>query len=168
MSRTIRVKDTDRNGILTIESNATTFGQLRDQLSSDNGVSFNNKRVIVRETRVTLDSLEAQLPEGSFTIYLMPEKSKAGADYSNLTFHQLRSFCSSLGLPANGVSREQMETSLEQHYGTTTQDEVNPDIARAVSLIEEALDILRGAEGFSSEDQSIIDDFNALRQELGL
>lgn len=162
MSRTVKVKDTDRSGLLTFEVNATTFGELKTELSSS--ISFDNKRAIVRETRVTLDSSQAVLPEGSFTLYLMPEKSKAGADWSSFSFHQLRSFCSSVGLPANGVSRDQMEAALAAHYAEPEVSTTN--VERAIALIEEAIEILRVQE--VSEADDVEADFNQLRAELGL
>lgn len=165
MSRTVRIKDTDRSGLLTFQINATTFGELKDEITSlDSSLSFSNKRAIVRETRVTLDSSEAVLPEGSFTLYLMPEKSKAGADWSSFSFHQLRSFCSSVGLPANGVTREQMEASLSAHYAESETS--TPDVERAISLIEEAIAILRGEDNEQVDD--IEEDFATLRIQLGL
>lgn len=165
MSRTVRIKDTDRSGLLTFQVNATTFGQLKDEITSlDSSLSFSNKRAIVRETRVTLDSSEAVLPEGSFTLYLMPEKSKAGADWSSFSFHQLHSFCSSVGLPANGVTREQMEASLSAHYAESETS--TTDVERAISLIEEAIAILRGED--NAEVDEIEQDFATLRIQLGL
>ncbi len=61
----------------TIQSQSTKWGALQRDLEGY-GVQHDGMKAIVGETRNTLESSEAQLPEGDFTLYLMQKKSKAG------------------------------------------------------------------------------------------
>lgn len=61
----------------TIETSATTFGALQTDLNSA-GVSVENMRAVIGETKVTLEHPDAALPEGDFKIFLLPIKTKSG------------------------------------------------------------------------------------------
>ena len=61
----------------TIETSATTFGALQTDLNSA-GVSIENMRAVIGETKVTLEHPDAALPEGDFKIFLLPIKTKSG------------------------------------------------------------------------------------------
>lgn len=56
-------------------TSARTWGELQRMLKGD----VSNKRCVVRETKNTLESSEAVLPEGDFVIFAYPKESKAGA-----------------------------------------------------------------------------------------
>lgn len=60
----------------SFESDATTYGQIKNEL----GVAPGSMKVVVRETKVTLEADDAVLPEGDFTLYLFPGKVKSGWD----------------------------------------------------------------------------------------
>jgi len=59
------------------QSSAKTWGQLKDELSA-HGINTNGMTSIVGETDTTLDLSSAALPEGEFTLFLMPSKVKSG------------------------------------------------------------------------------------------
>lgn len=71
-------------------TNARTFGELINDLSS-NGIEYNSGNMkAILGTRVTLESREAQLPEGNFQLFLLPKKTKSGRitiydNYENLS-----------------------------------------------------------------------------------
>lgn len=78
MDRIINVFSTQTNDKKEIKgSTATTWGQLKAEVERL-GFSTSSMKVIVRESRVTLEDAGAQLPEGSFTLFLMPTKVKSG------------------------------------------------------------------------------------------
>lgn len=61
-----------------IETSATTWGALKDQLENK-GIPVNNMRAIIGETKVTLESSAAILPvDFDFTLFLSPTKVKSG------------------------------------------------------------------------------------------
>lgn len=60
-----------------VSTSATTWGELQRELPGS--LSVSNKRVVVRETKNTLESSEALLPAGDFVLFAYPKESKAGA-----------------------------------------------------------------------------------------
>ena len=61
-----------------IESDATTWGQLKKAVEEAIMNSVTTVKAVVRETRNTLDNDDAVLPSGEFTIFLLPVKVKSG------------------------------------------------------------------------------------------
>jgi hypothetical protein len=116
--RTIRVISTQSDRAQSIESSASTWGELQSALS---GIisNVNDMKAIVRETRVSLESPEAQLPEGNFTVILSMKKIASGNEtrYSDSQLKELRTKLNNLfndlldededENPANGISAEE-------------------------------------------------------------
>jgi len=75
-ARKIIVFDSQTSMKKELISTATVWGDLK----AESEMSFENKKVVVKETRVTLENDAAVLPEGEFTVYLFQEKSKYGND----------------------------------------------------------------------------------------
>ena len=61
----------------------TTWGQLKQHPSVVDHVG-GNVEAVLRQGNVTLSREDAQLPEGDFTIFLVPTKNKAGNSYAEL------------------------------------------------------------------------------------
>lgn len=72
-----------------VDANVSTWGELKDVLSN-NGISYSGMKAVIGETKVTLESSSAQLPEGDFTLFLMPKKTKSGVDHSGLGYREIR------------------------------------------------------------------------------
>jgi len=116
--RTIRVISTQSDRAQSIESAASTWGELQSALS---GIisNVNDMKAIVRETRVSLESPEAQLPEGNFTVILSMKKIASGNEtrYSDSQLKELRTKLNNLfndlldededETPVNGISAEE-------------------------------------------------------------
>jgi hypothetical protein len=66
-----------------INTEAVKWGQLIDDLSR-NAISYNSggMKAVVGETEVTLESNDAVLPTGNFTLFLLPQKVKSGLEES--------------------------------------------------------------------------------------
>lgn len=73
--RKVTVVSTQANERNEINSDATTWGALRNEISH---LMTGEMKVTVRETRVDLSHEEAELPTGDFTIFLFPSKVKSG------------------------------------------------------------------------------------------
>jgi hypothetical protein len=73
--RNINVYSTTANSTSTVNSAATTWGELKNELGS---LVNDDMKVTVRETRNDLVDNNAILPEGAFTIFLFPGKVKSG------------------------------------------------------------------------------------------
>ena len=116
--RTIRVISTQSDRAQSIESAASTWGELQSALS---GIisNVNDMKAIVRETRVSLESSEAQLPEGNFTVILSMKKIASGNEtrYTDSQLKELRTKLNNLfndlleededETPVNGISAEE-------------------------------------------------------------
>lgn len=92
--RTIRVISSQSDRAKSVESAATTWSQLQSDLSSHIS-DIQNMKAIVRETRVSLESPEAQLPEGNFTVILSMKKIASGSNdngtrYTDSQIRELR------------------------------------------------------------------------------
>lgn len=73
--RTVTILFTQTSTRETVTTSAQTWGELQRELSGN----IANKRIVVRETKNTLESTEAQLPAGNFVLFAYPKESKAGA-----------------------------------------------------------------------------------------
>lgn len=92
--RTIRVISSQSDRAKTVESAATTWSQLQSDLSAHIS-DIGNMKAIIRETRVSLESPEAQLPEGNFTVILSMKKIASGSNdngtrYTDSQIRELR------------------------------------------------------------------------------
>lgn len=76
--RTITIASTAKSGVKTLQSEAVTYGALKDALRGEYG-DLDKMRAVVRETRNDLTSDDAILPEDAFTLLLTPKQIKAGA-----------------------------------------------------------------------------------------
>lgn len=76
MSRVVTIRHEGLNERKTINTSATTWGELKPQIE---GVyNLKDLKVILKQTKATLDIPGAVLPEDDFTIYLMVSKVKSG------------------------------------------------------------------------------------------
>lgn len=75
--RKITVISTSKSQPTTFESEATTYGQLKDSLREFGDLG--KLRVVVKETKSTLELDDAVLPQTDFTLFLTAKQIKAGA-----------------------------------------------------------------------------------------
>jgi hypothetical protein len=115
--RTVRIISTQSDSVKSHESSATTWGQLREELSGMfSGVS--DMKAIVRETRVTLEAAEAALPEGDFTVILSMKKIASGSTrYNHSQLKELRT-------KINNLFNDLLEEDFNE-----TQEEVVPSLS---------------------------------------
>lgn len=114
--RTIRVLYTQEGRKDTFITDIMTWEQLEDMLiekavDSGNSLNFSRKEVVVKETKNSLVSPDALLPQGDFTLYVYPKESKSGMispatvkeALSSLNRDKLRQIVSDMNkvLPAN-------------------------------------------------------------------
>lgn len=88
--RTIKIVVTSTATVKTYESNATTYGELLDQIGTD--IDMSNVKATVRETRNSLDREDALLPEGPFHIFLRAAKNEAGIDFHALEYKEMKAW----------------------------------------------------------------------------
>lgn len=73
----------------TFDSDAKTWGELKSTLENE-GFDLGNLAATESINRTDLAHKDAVLPEGDFTIFLRPTKTKSGADYASMSYKDLR------------------------------------------------------------------------------
>lgn len=118
--RTVRIISTQSDSVKNHETSATTWGQLREELSGMfSGVS--DMKAIVRETRVTLEAAEAALPEGNFTIILSMKKIASGATRYNTS--QLKELRTKINNLFTDLLEEDFSESEEEDGSSLSNEE---------------------------------------------
>jgi hypothetical protein len=75
--RKIITYNTLGENMVEVNSSATVWGELQTDLTRA-GVRFEGLRAMTNPGQVTLESLQAELPEGEFQLFLMSQKVKSG------------------------------------------------------------------------------------------
>jgi hypothetical protein len=92
-ARSIKIYST--SGTKTeIESSATTWSELKKDLNANN-IAFKGLKAQT-STQVTLELGNAQLPNHKFVLFLTPQKTKSGMDYSNMAYKDCRATIKSI------------------------------------------------------------------------
>lgn len=177
MKRLVRVKNSFQSGIQTHEvDNVNTFGELVQKLNLD----IDGMRVVVRETRNTLEHDDAILPDGDFTLYIMPSKTKSGANYEDMGFHELRKLCRERGLHHNHKTRLDLIESLHDYdddldfLGNDDDEDISFDDAkgRIIDLLNIIINKVKKGEvprdKYESLYKAIEEDFSGVKDYFGV
>ena len=121
--KTIRIVSTAGNGTKSIESGATTWKDLKKEISKDYPVG--SMKAVIGETKNTLENEGAQLPVTDFTLFLLPVKTKSGADWGSAGYKELRAEIKRL---KDVIS----DTEFKSAFGNYTQSST-PDLQKLVS-----------------------------------
>jgi hypothetical protein len=78
MSREIKVFNQETNQSITLQSEATCWSELRNEINASGTINASGKTPIVRETKITLGFDDSALPSDAFTLFLFPVKVKSG------------------------------------------------------------------------------------------
>lgn len=73
--RTIKIKTDEQAKLLTVETSATTLGELKREVN----INWNNTSVVVKDTKTSLPFDESVLPSGNTLLFVFPQKAKSGA-----------------------------------------------------------------------------------------
>ena len=191
--RTVTLKLSTQRDLVTHESSARTFAELKRELSGI--VDFDNVKVIERSKKVTLEADDAILPATDFMVFVVPQKVKSGSvetlnDINTATYNELRSHGSYLnksknaGLDLSG-NTEQIRTNIMDYYMSNTNTTSSVD--DTVVLVEEArafvnetfdtlIELLSNKENQQDEGNIVMkltmedlnEELNKIRHQLGL
>jgi hypothetical protein len=75
--RKITIYNTVGQNKQTLESSATTWGELQKELHAKN-IETKNMKTVIGETQNSLESPQGSLMAGDFTLFMMPQKVKSG------------------------------------------------------------------------------------------
>jgi len=124
--RNIRVISSQTNTAKTVTSSASNWGDLKNELSAHfNGIG--DMKAIVRETRVTLESSDAALPTGDFTIILSMKKIASGTDSDTNTTRYRDAILREMRTKLNNIFDDLLGEEEEelQQQGNLTEDDEN-------------------------------------------
>lgn len=147
MTRRIRVYNTSGQNNKVIDSSATTWGDLKSDLDA-HGISYSGMKVVVGETQNTLESVQAVLPEGEMTLFLMPQKVKSGSEY-NFMIDPIN------GIKFHDVDWTDYDKSVEDYEFISEKDLALAKLAKARVYIESAERYLRNNPNKSSGDPEV-------------
>ena len=108
-------------GLKAINSAATTWSELQDDLTTNN-VTFNGMNAVENVGNTTLVLKEAKLPEGEFVLMLTPQKTKSGSDYK-LVRNAIVEIITKYGVPA------------KEHFNQGGRNYTNKSTAELMGLI---------------------------------
>lgn len=118
MTRNITVYSTTAGKKVTINTDAATWGELKND-PNVRDLLVDNMTGAVKETRVTLSDDGAKLPEGPCTIYLLQSKTKAG-----LSKEELREIIiEKIQDAVEDIADEIVEELQEEHPETLSEEE---------------------------------------------
>ncbi len=146
-TRSVKLKVTSQKELIKGEVSARTFGELKKEM---NNVKWDGMRVVVRETKNTLQDDGALLPAGDFVLFLVPEKVKSGLkagkkklkDVDKASYNDLRSHASflnnmkSAGIAMNGGT-EELRNAVKAYYKALETPDKADDV-EALAAIETA------------------------------
>ncbi len=167
--RKIKIYST-ATGIAVVESSATNWGQLKNELA-DKGYSVSNMTAVENKNNSNLELDEANLPDGEFVLMLAPKKTKSGGlSYSEIRLKIKQAFEDdkeaanehfNVGKNYTNKSKDELESLLsswenryeEEDYDDDDYD--NEDEEDESHLLESAINTLR----FTNKYKARKDDF---------
>lgn len=150
--RTVNVVST-KGSLKQIQTNASVWSQLVKDFE-DQGFSVDGLKAIVAETKNTLESGDAVLPTGNFTLFLSPINIKAGADSDNqyefdytladveeLSYPQLRAELKAIRTQASELEDDNV-FGIIGNYTHDTVDQLREKLTEVYELFEEVEEVV--------------------------
>lgn len=162
---TITVVNSSINKKKTIQSNATSWEALKEELEAQD-LSRGDVKAVIKENSCSLDLPTAEIPEGEITLFIVPKKSKAGDDYENLGFQELRTECSKRdsieGVGGNYGKAVEMREKLRNDDLLNNKDKESTSSSINVTSLESIISRLEKVvdriEVFSKKVDNFIED----------
>lgn len=119
--------------------------------NSDTPVEYNGMKMVVSESSVTLESDEAQLPTGPFTLMLLPGKVKSGSNFRGMTYMDLMQEINDrkISTPAGELPTNEQLIELIENFDAGNS---NPVVKRAIIDIEKNVAIIKRELGFATQE----------------
>ena len=124
---------------------ATTWGELKSALR-EMDIKYSGMKAVIGETRNTLESDRATLPEKDFSLFLMPVKTKSGADRKQLMADYKANPDAQAHFKSKGLQITRMKTpDIEAELAKVTGKPVNKDVEeRGKKAAEKAVERMSG------------------------
>jgi len=161
--RKIKIYST-ATGIAVVESSATNWGQLKNELA-DKGYSVSNMTAVENKNNSNLELDEANLPDGEFVLMLAPKKTKSGGlSYSEIRLKIKQAFEDdkeaanehfNVGKNYTNKSKDELESLLSAWENRYEEEDYDDNEEDESHLLESAINTLR----FTNKYKARKDDF---------
>ena len=124
VSRSVKIAFPGGTAPQEVQSDATTWGELKKQLKDELNQAFSNQKVRDYNTNHHYVDANAVLPEGDIKLLVSTDKNKSGMAVTKVNYHKakfadLRTFAKKMtGFAPNG--RQACIDALDKHYGKTS------------------------------------------------
>lgn len=142
--RKISFKLLTQSSILSIDTDATTFGQLKEEVKVNGlDVSFENNQFIDRATKVSYGAIdEAILPVVDSIFFVVPLKTKSGMNVDSMSYLQVRQAIIDENKKGARLSilgsTDTLKARLKDYILTTGVEETsNETLAECIQIIRE-------------------------------
>jgi hypothetical protein len=134
--RKVTIYSSNLGNGLSFDTDVKSFGQLQT-VFMEKGVSYSNMKVVIGETRVTLEHPDAVLPESDFKVFLLPTKTKSGGISRSEIYNAIKKLKSEKG-----------DAFVKETFGNYTQTSSEDLIKKlaSVSITSNTDDIKPGVE----------------------
>jgi hypothetical protein len=78
MGRTVTVISTQGDSRVTLESNASNWGELKREINAEGTFNADQAKAMIRGSRTPLSKDSDSIPHEPFSLFLTPEKIKSG------------------------------------------------------------------------------------------
>lgn len=157
--RKIRLVNANLGQAKTVETEATTWGELKTEVSD---MHQGNVKAVIKQTQVSLESDIATLPEGDlapdeeydFTLFFVTKESKAGSNYDSWDFQALRREVAARGMNNNRKNRSRLIADLRRTDNASGSPTAPFDVKEILERIEGKLDFIVDAleEAYQEEE----------------
>ena len=117
---------TSKGGKTKIETDVTTWGELKPLVEET--IDLTNLQPTESVTKTTLLHSEAILPVMDFVLFLRPIKQKAGANYSDMSFKELRTHLTD-------KDKEDLKASTGQNWTRVTRVDIEAQLSKSESKV---------------------------------
>lgn len=178
--KTIRVVSGQFDVPQSLTTAATTWGELQEDLDAA-GISYLDKRVMIKSTKTDLVDNDAVLPEGDLIIFMHSKKVEAGTEAPNFTkmsFTELKRLARDLDISTPKPRDEQeIKARLSAYYVGASGVNSEAESSNAYDGIMDMLKDIKGevasingsvgaTEPVASESPAISEEDQALMDEL--
>lgn len=142
--RTLKLKVLDRTELVKVETAARTFGELKaEEVVKGLGIDWSSAKLIDRASKAEFVLDEAVLPATDAVMFVMPTKSKAGAD---LPYKEVKELVKNFKANGGVVPFNYTQASAEQlnKFWKTVEESKNvaEDIASELESVEEEENVI--------------------------
>jgi hypothetical protein len=169
MSRKVKVFNTTTNSVVTVVSNASNWGELKNEILSHNEgaeINVDNMKAIAKfnEGKATLEFNDTPIPEGDFKVYLYALKNKSG--YSDALIKEIRTKVRNIiSDNSRKVPYSSFKSDVEIFFGKVLGEKVKPStvVKKAATVIK----VDHKAEKAAKEKAQMKSEADDIARELG-